>query len=77
MYLTTAKNRYQVNYGGEAISVIDNVEHKEVLYWHVDEWTEEPDLVTTIIEVVRKVYEAPEDLQDIIDSLEYNRNKKI
>ena len=76
LLITSSKNKFSVAYCEEYVTVINTENGRERLYWDKQEWIDEPELLFTIIDVIRKVYEDPEGLQEIFDELEGMKNKK-
>jgi hypothetical protein len=56
------RSRFSARINEDSVSI--HYDGKEVLYWDIQEWIEDPKLALTIMDVIRKAYEQPHVLYD-------------
>lgn len=69
-----AKSKYSVDVREESVVIYHD--HKEVLYWDIQEFIEDPYLVFNVVEAVKTAYEKPAEMDDIIKEMRRGSREK-
>lgn len=50
--------KYKIIYGTEDIAIIDAKTKEEIVYWHREEWEEDPEVVFSIANAIELAYKG-------------------